>query len=159
MYQELIDRLKWHARYSDNSAFSDAVKAIEKLLDSESNLIKTANGQAAIIADLQNKLYVLTNGGTITTSMEEAGIFAAAIAKWGNQAQVMMVFEEMSELQKELCKNWRGKDNIEQIADEVADVEIMLDQLKMIYEIKDKVRERRGFKVMRLRARLEGNEG
>lgn len=151
MYQELIDRLKWH----DNSAFEEAATAIEKLLDSESNLIKTANGQAAIIADLQNKLYVLTNGDAITTPIEEAGIFAAAIAKWGNQAQVMMVFEEMSELQKELCKNWRGKDNIEQIADEVADVEIMLDQLKMIYEIKDKVREHRAFKVMRLRKRLE----
>jgi hypothetical protein len=71
----------------------------------------------------------------------------------------MMVFEEMSELQKELCKNWRGKNNIEEIADEVADVEIMLAQLKMIYEIKDKVQERRAFKIMRLRARLEGNEG
>lgn len=88
--------------------------------------------------------------------MNEAEIFAHAIAKWGAQAQVMMVYEEMAELQKELCKNWRGKDNIEQIADEVADVEIMLDQLKMIYEIENKVREHRAFKVARLRQRLEG---
>lgn len=88
--------------------------------------------------------------------MHEAETFAHAIVKWGAQAQVMMVYEEMAELQKELCKNWRGKDNIEQIADEVADVEIMLDQLKMIYEIEDKVREHRAFKVARLRQRLEG---
>lgn len=88
--------------------------------------------------------------------MNEAEIFAHAIDKWGAQAQVMMVYEEMAELQKELCKNWRGKDNIEQIADEVADVEIMLDQLKMIYEIKEKVREHRAFKIARLRQRLEG---
>lgn len=88
--------------------------------------------------------------------IEEKSILSAAIAKWGDQAQVMMVFEEMSELQKELCKNWRGKANTEEIADEVADVEIMLAQLKMIYGIEGRVRDHRAFKLARLRQRLEG---
>lgn len=85
----------------------------------------------------------------------ENDVLSAAIAKWGDQAQVMMVFEEMSELQKELCKNWRGKDNAEEIADEVADVEIMLAQLKMIYGIEDKVQKHREYKIARLARRLE----
>ena len=86
----------------------------------------------------------------------EQDILAAAISKWGEQAQVMMVFEEMSELQKELCKNWRGKDNAEEIADEVADVEIMLAQLKMIFGIENVVAQRHAYKVARLAKRLEG---
>ena len=32
----------------------------------------------------------------------------AALEKWGADAQTLMVFEEMAELQKELCKNARG---------------------------------------------------
>ena len=58
-------------------------------------------------------------------------ILEQAIAKWGKQAQLLMVLEEMSELQKEILKNInRGKDNVAEIVDETADVEIMLTQLK-----------------------------
>ena len=47
--------------------------------------------------------------------MDEQKIYRAALAAWGADAQTLMVFEEMSELQKELCKAARGKDNTEQI--------------------------------------------
>lgn len=40
-------------------------------------------------------------------------IYCEALNKWGAEAQTLMVFEEMSELQKELCKHARGKDNRE----------------------------------------------
>ena len=89
---------------------------------------------------------------------EEMSILSAAIAKYGEQSQIMMAFEEMAELQKELCKNRRGKDNIEEIADEVADVEIMLQQLKMIYGIANTVQQHRRFKLERLAYRLEGKQ-
>lgn len=36
--------------------------------------------------------------------MKEREIYQAAIEKWGADAQTLMVFEEMAELQKELCK-------------------------------------------------------
>lgn len=67
----------------------------------------------------------------------------------------MMAFEEMSELQKEICKNWRGADNVGQIAEEIADVEIVLAQLKMIYGIADDVRRYRESKLARLAKRLK----
>lgn len=90
-----------------------------------------------------------------TEPPDEKKILAAAINKWGADAQTIMAFEEMSELQKELCKNFRGKDNEAEIADEIADVEIMLEQLKMIYEVEGLTQERRDFKIARLAERLK----
>lgn len=87
--------------------------------------------------------------------VEEKDILRAAIAKYGKQSQMLMVLEEMSELQKEICKAFRGNDNAEEIADEVADVEIMLDQLKIMFQIEREVWEHRRFKLARLLKRLE----
>lgn len=45
--------------------------------------------------------------------MENEGkVLSQAIQRYGMVAQVNMMFEEMSELQKELCKHLRGKDNL-----------------------------------------------
>lgn len=85
----------------------------------------------------------------------ETAVFAEAPGTWGAEAQITMVFEEMSELQKELCKRLRGKDNADNIAEEIADVEIMLDQMKLLFNIWPLVQVRRAEKVDRLSARLE----
>ena len=53
---------------------------------------------------------------------------------WQNFAKVMAI-EEMSELTKELCKELRDWANIANIADEVADVENTLAQIKMTEKI------------------------
>lgn len=60
-------------------------------------------------------------------------VFLNALNAYGMREQITMVFEEMSELQKELCKYLRGDDavTIANIAEEIADVEIMLDQMKL----------------------------
>ena len=91
-------------------------------------------------------------------NMSEEKLLALAIQTWGEDAQTKMVLEEMSELQKEICKRWRGKDNIEDIADEVADVEIMLDQLKMMLGIEHQVSQHRKEKMLRLKQRLGVSE-
>lgn len=83
-------------------------------------------------------------------------ILQQAIQKWGKQAQLLMVLEEMSELQKEILKNInRGKDNLDAIVDETADVEIMLEQLKYIYGIHSAVADRIPVKLQKVKARLE----
>lgn len=87
--------------------------------------------------------------------MHEMSLLQRAIAKYGKDAQMKMVLEEMSELQKEICKMWRGKDNREAIAEEVADVEIMLDQLKLMLDIPYQVEQHRQNKLQRLQERLE----
>lgn len=70
------------------------------------------------------------------------------------EAQTLMVMEEMSELQKELCKHARGADNRENIAEEIADVLIMLDQMMLLYSCKESVERYRDEKIKRLAERL-----
>lgn len=81
-------------------------------------------------------------------------ILQEAIDRYGTEAQLMMVLEEMSELQKEICKWFRGKQDRDAIADEVADVEIMLEQVRIIFQIDDVVDEHISQKISRLRDRL-----
>ena len=67
-------------------------------------------------------------------------ILKRALKTWGEKAQMLMVVEEMSELMKEILKNInRKKNNISEIIEETADVEIMLEQLKENYQIEEKV--------------------
>ena len=87
--------------------------------------------------------------------MHEMSLLQRAITKWGEDAQTKMVLEEMSELQKEICKLWRGKDNRDAIAEEVADVVIMLDQLELMLDIQYQVEQYRQKKLRRLQKRLE----
>ena len=64
------------------------------------------------------------------TRMNKEKIYKKAIGKYGVAAQLDMVIEEMSELTKEICKIKRGKGNYMNLVEEIADVEIMLEQLK-----------------------------
>lgn len=50
-----------------------------------------------------------------------------------------MAIEEMSELTKELTKAIRGQEYKEAIAEEIADVRIMLEQLELIFDCKKNV--------------------
>ncbi len=87
-------------------------------------------------------------------------LYKRVIRKNGIAMQVNVAIEEMSELTKCLCKDLRGAGSIyqqEQIAEEVVDVEIMLEQLKLIYEIsKGQIAEQRQKKLRRLEQMLEG---
>ena len=86
--------------------------------------------------------------------LDEFAVMGDAITTFGADAQQKMLLEEMSELQKEICKHWRGKDNLAEIAEEIADVEIMLDQMKMIYSCAGRVRAIRASKLRRLEQRI-----
>ncbi len=81
------------------------------------------------------------------------------IELWGKDRQMLMLLEEMSELQKEVLKNInRGRDNVFEIADEAADVFILMEQLVYIYGIRDLVEERKKFKLERLKRNLENDK-
>lgn len=85
-------------------------------------------------------------------SINEGKIFKAAINNFGETNQLHMLLEEMSELQKEVCKSMRytKKQYREKVAEEIADVEIMLEQVKMIFNIDEDVEGWRLDKVVRL---------
>lgn len=63
----------------------------------------------------------------------ERKIFLCAIDKYGIKNQCVVAIEELSELQKELTKYLRGQGNMEHLAEEMADVGIMLDQLNLAF--------------------------
>ena len=57
--------------------------------------------------------------------------YERALKTWGKEPQMLQVIEEMSELTKEILKKKKKKkDNIAELVEETADVEIMLEQLK-----------------------------
>lgn len=65
----------------------------------------------------------------------------------------------MAELTKEICKYKRGNKNVLDITQEIADVEIMLMQLKMMLDIwDDDVKIVISRKLARLEVRMEGLE-
>jgi len=72
---------------------------------------------------------------------ERSALLQRAVDTWGRFAQVDMMIEEMSELTKALLKERRVppapvselENAITNIREEIADVQIMLDQMKLIY--------------------------
>jgi NTP pyrophosphatase (non-canonical NTP hydrolase) len=82
-------------------------------------------------------------------------ILKNAIKTFGVESQKLMAIEEMAELTKELSKDSRGFSNQSEIAEEIADVEIMLAQLKLIFNNSDTVEEFKESKMKRLQKKIE----
>ena len=61
-------------------------------------------------------------------------LYQKLISKYGDK-QVVVAIEELSELQKELCKYLRGKLDGCNLVEEIADVQIMLEQMIMLFGI------------------------
>ena len=90
----------------------------------------------------------------------QINVMIDALEYYGNNPQVDIAIEEMSELIKELLKNRRGEENRSMIADEMADVYIMLEQLKFIFGINEiELKVNAEFKIQRLKNRIGGNDG
>ena len=82
-------------------------------------------------------------------------VISNAITLYGEQNQIIVAIEELSELQKELCKRLRGNyGNVERIAEEIADVRIMLAQLQELLGIDDEIAIFQEFKLQRLEKRI-----
>lgn len=84
-----------------------------------------------------------------------SAFYRLALDTYGAEAQTIMVFEEMAELQKELCKHSRGTDNRESIAEEIADVQIMLEQMIELHGCENAVLCYKRHKLERLAERIE----
>ncbi len=86
-------------------------------------------------------------------------ILIETIDTFGHRMQTMVAIEEMSELTKELVKHMRGQDNRDAIAEEIADVEIMLCQLRLMHGIKTTdIDALIAGKINRLKNKLEGKD-
>lgn len=86
--------------------------------------------------------------------MTEKRILGTALSFYGCEIQQVIAIEELGELQKELCKSLRAGADRPHIAEEIADVQIMLEQMMMLYECHEDVAIWRSKKVERLHERL-----
>jgi hypothetical protein len=85
-------------------------------------------------------------------------ILADAISTYGYHAQVRMAVEELSELIKALCKHERKPCEMtrQAILEELADVQIMLWQMEMVFCSDDELGNQIEFKIKRLEKKLNG---
>lgn len=84
--------------------------------------------------------------------INEFEILSEAIKVFGEKPQEEVAIEECSELIQAICHKHRGREH--NIAEEIADVEIMLEQLKIINQCADQVAWIRNEKVLRLYDRV-----
>lgn len=82
-------------------------------------------------------------------------VYNAALLQYGANKQLFVAIEEMSEVQKEICKMLRGKGDIEHLAEEIADATIMFEQIRLFWDLNDKVCEYMDSKVKRLWERID----
>ena len=93
------------------------------------------------------------------TTEERRALLDRAITAYGAPAQMDMAVEEMAELTKALCKVKRvscaaeAKAVLENVVEEMADVQIMLDQLRIIFG--RSAAEAEEYKLERLKKRLD----
>lgn len=84
--------------------------------------------------------------------MDEKKVLEQAIAVFGERAQEEKAIEELAELICAIAHKHCGRDS--NITEEIADVEIMLEQLKMINNNRLSIEEIRKEKVARLAERI-----
>ena len=131
------------ARDVYNDMFSDSLEALNKL-------------------NIQPKKSLLVIDEPSVCS--ECDLFAKAIETYGDTLQKVVTIEELSELQKEICKDLRNNGsnpNKDAIIEEIVDVQIMINQLFIIYGInQDEFESEYRRKMERLEKRInESNIG
>lgn len=92
-------------------------------------------------------------------TQNEISKFVKSIEKWGLASQIAMLAEESSELTV-ACLHYlrtRKQSEAEQnLVEEIADVELMIDEIKFVLLLEDKVQAVREKKLKRLEEYLRG---
>ena len=89
--------------------------------------------------------------------MDAKSIYWSALDVYGLKNQLLVAIEECSELQKEITKVLRvdpTQAEVAHLSEEIADTEIMLEQLQEFFSLHHKVTEIRGMKLERLEKRI-----
>ena len=103
--------------------------------------------------------YVDLHGPTeffVVETDEMDDVCRQAVETFGDLENSIVAFEELGELQKEVCKKMRGMDNDEHMAEEIVDSLIAIRKLIIRYGLHRKVEEWTRRKLEKLRKKLEG---
>lgn len=88
--------------------------------------------------------------------MIEEEIFKKCLEKWGLQSQILMLAEEASELTQASLKVCRKivENPLENLAEEIADTELMIDEINFYLSLKPMISKFRQEKLERLEKTL-----
>lgn len=89
---------------------------------------------------------------------ERVKTYTNALVHYGLEKQMVVAVEELSEVQKEICKYLRGLGNADHMAEEIADATIMLEQLRNFLGLNDLVCRKMDEKIRRLDRKLMGGQ-
>ena len=146
---------------------TDKIQAYEEPGEKKSRISSTAQYALAgnsivvdVLAALMEQMFYPSSDSDLLfwtikmKHMDKQNLFETVITKFGFDAQKTMAVEECAELINALCKEKRGRATDEDIITEIADVQIMCEQLAIIYG-KEKVRQERLRKLLRLHKRIQ----
>ena len=112
------------------------LKASRDAMVKIANDLPSRNSQKAISTENLDRLNELLAQKKLKTLDEDKELYDKLIQQYGT-TQMIVAIEELSELQKEVCKAFRNKYKKDDILGEIADVYIMLEQLKLYFNIGD----------------------
>lgn len=81
---------------------------------------------------------------------DRAIVYTNALIHYGDQKQMVKCVEELAECQQAICKIILGGENFDNMAEEIADATIMLEQMRLMFNINNRVCQYMDAKVRRL---------
>lgn len=85
--------------------------------------------------------------------MDNRPLYIKAIEKFGHQAQVIQFIEELNECAAALARCLNGKTGEIDAMEEIADVEIMVEQARLLFD-SEEIEAQKQFKIERLKKYL-----
>lgn len=160
IYRVYDGKLRSTCRTTDLIGFTDNLKA---RVDHDDDVVKVYAADEFLSLSVDHAR-LLWERKESATPVDYEGVLKNAVKAYGDDSQIDMAIEEMSELTKALLKYRRAKRSTEtadfdtlkdNISEEVADVLITLDQLGIIFGNFNEVNNYKHEKVLRLHDRLE----
>lgn len=105
-----------------------------------------------IVPALMDKIQELERQGIAYEARQKT--YTNAVIAYGEVNQMVVALEELSECQKEICKYLRGNGIADNLAEEIADAMICLEQVQYFLGLDELVRKKMDQKVERLDNRL-----
>lgn len=81
---------------------------------------------------------------------ERCKVYTNALITYGDQKQMIKCLEELAECQQAICKILIGGENFDHLAEEIADATVTLEQMRLLFNINDRVCQYMDAKVQRL---------
>lgn len=82
-------------------------------------------------------------------------VYQCAINEYGGERQKKKLFEEIGELMEAICKVDDGKDSVDHVAEEICDVQIVLEQMIILHRCRGEVNRQHRIKIEGLNERIK----